>query len=251
MARRYTILRNPGLQKVMVLDPWQVRYNRMRTRVSTWANVLNVYSDTKLVMVTLTYASEKTWEPNHIKVFMRSMRRTLADKLWAYAWVAELQRRGAIHYHVMLVVPSDLILGEDLPYADDAGLWPYGFTRTETARTVFYLVTYLGKEYQKDFSAFPKGIRVFAVYIRKDDAKLKLRYQSLPLYQQVIVDEFGWSELRSRIGMHKAAEAEANESWKLDSLGISKEAAVKRAGQWESMGHEWKGRGMFVGKGHG
>ena len=246
MARRYTILRNPGLQKVMVLDPCRVRYNRMRTRISTWANVLSVYGDIKLVMVTLTYAPEHTWAPNHIKVFMRSMRHELAERLWAYAWVAELQKRGAIHYHVMLVVPIDLVVEEDLPYPDEAGLWPYGSTRTEVARTVFYLVRYLGKEYQKDFSAFPKGIRVFAVYIRKHEAKFNLRYQSLPQYQQAIVDEFGWSELQPRIGMHKAAEAEANESWRLDSLGVSKEAPVKRAGQWESLGHEWKGRHMFV-----
>jgi hypothetical protein len=251
MGRRFTVLRNPGLGKVMVLDPCQVRYNRMRNRISTWANVLNVYSDIKLVMVTLTYSPEHTWEPNHIKAFMRSMRRTLTDRLWGYAWVAELQKRGAIHYHVMLVVPNDLVVGEDLPYPDEAGLWPYGFTRTETARTVFYLVTYLGKEYQKDFSAFPKGIRVFAVYIRQDEAKLKLRYDSLPSYQQAFVDEFGWSELASLIRLRKAAEDAANKAWRLESLGISKEAAVKRAGEWESLGHEWKGRRMFTGGGDG
>lgn len=247
MTPFYTVLVNPGLQKVMVLDPARVRYNHMRTRIAAWANVLNQYSDTQLVMVTLTYAPEHTWEPNHIKVFMRSMKHTLQDRLWAYAWVAELQKRGAVHYHVMLVVPSGSIIGEDVPYPDDAGLWPYGFTRTEAARTVFYLVTYLGKEYQKDFSAFPKGIRAFAVYIRNSDAKRELRYQSLPEYQKAIVDEFGWSELRSLVRIRKAAEFENGMGWDAASLEGSKRSAVKKAEEWESLGHEWKGRHLFVG----
>jgi len=36
----------------------------------------------------------------------------------------------------------------------------------------------LGKEYQIDFEKFPKGIRVLAVYIRDEELKEALRYES-------------------------------------------------------------------------
>jgi hypothetical protein len=246
MTGHYTILINKSSKKVMVLDNWKVRYNRMRKRVADWVNVLTIYSDIKFVMITLTYAPENNWEPNHIRAFIKSVRKVLKNRLYGYAWVAELQKRGVIHYHVMLVVPDDLAIGDELPYPDEAGYWPYGFTRTENARTPFYLVTYLGKEYQKDFSKFPKGIRVFAVIIRETDPKLNLRYQSLRLYQQKFVDEFGWSELNSLTRIRKNIYYAEDLSWEVSSFESSKESAVKKAESWEGMGHSWKGRGMFV-----
>jgi hypothetical protein len=218
----------------------------MRKRIADWVNILNgVYSDKKFIMVTLTYAPKFEWEPNHIRAFMLSMRKLLGDNILAYAWVAELQKRGAIHYHIMFLVPMELEIGEDFPYPDEAGLWPYGFTRVDIARSPFYLVTYLKKEYQKDFSKFPKGIRVFAVYIRKSEAKIDLRFQSLRPYQQVFVKEFGWSELNSLIKLRKDILNEENLSWRVWSFEKDKKSAIEQAEGWERLEFSWKGRPLF------
>jgi hypothetical protein len=230
----------------MVLDNFKVRYNRMRKRIADWVNILKPVPDIQFVMITLTYAPEHDWEPNHIREFMLSYRKVLGEYLLAYAWVAELQKRGAVHYHIMLVVPIGLSVGGDIPYPDQAGLWLYGFTRVEIARTPFYLVTYLGKEYQKDFSRFPKGIRVFAVFIKDNIQKLALRYLSLRLCQKEFVDAFGWSELKALSKIRKDINDELNIGWEVWSFEKDKEAAIEQAEGWEELGKSWSGRNMFV-----
>jgi hypothetical protein len=135
---------------------------------------------------------------------------------------------------------------EDFPYPDEAGLWPYGSTRVEVARSPFYLITYLKKEYQKDFSRFPKGIRAFAVYIREIEAKKELRFRSLRPYQQEFVKEFGWLELPSLTRLRKEIFDELQFSWRLWSFESNKKAAIEQAEGWEEQGYSWKGRSMFV-----
>jgi hypothetical protein len=135
---------------------------------------------------------------------------------------------------------------EDFPYPDEAGLWPYGSTRVEEARSPFYLITYLKKEYQKDFSRFPKGIRVFAVYIREIEAKKELRFRSLKLYQKEIVEKFGWSDLAPLTRYRKEVFNEVQISWRLWSLEGNKKSAIEQAEGWEEQGYCWKGRSMFV-----
>jgi hypothetical protein len=220
----------------------------MRKRIADWVNVLNgFYPDKRFIMVTLTYAPKRDWQPNHIRSFMLSMRKTLGESIFAYAWVAEMQMRGAIHYHIMFLVPDTLEIGDDFPYPDQAGMWPYGMTRVEIARTPFYLVTYLGKEYQKDFSRFPKGIRVFAVYIKNLEAKKDLRFESLRLYQQEFVKEFGWSELASLTRLRKEIFNEEQPSWRVWSFEGNKKSAIEQAEGWEKLKYSWKGRPLFVG----
>ena len=247
MAKHFTVLINRGTNRVMVLDNFKVRYNRMRKRIADWVKILEPLPAIQFVMLTLTYAPQFDWQPNHIREFMLSYRKELGENLLAYAWVAELQKRGAVHYHVMLLVPNTLTVGNDLPYPDQSGLWPYGFTRVEIARTPFYLVTYLGKEYQKDFSNFPKGIRVFAVFIQDKIQKLTLRYQSLMLYQKEIVDEFGWSELNALSKLREEMYDELNIGWAVWSFERDKEDAIQQAEGWEKLGKKWSGRTMFVG----
>ncbi|MCE9644458.1 MAG: hypothetical protein K8S20_00550 [Chloroflexi bacterium] len=247
MAKHFTVLINHGTNRVMVLDNFKVRYNRMRKRIADWVNILKPVPDIQFVMITLTYAPQFDWQPNHIREFMLAYRKQLGDSLLAYAWVAELQKRGAVHYHVMLVVPNYLTVENDLPYPDQSGLWTFGFTRVEIARTPFYLVTYLGKEYQKDFSNFPKGIRVFAVFIQDKLQKQSLRYQSLRLFQKELVDEFGWAELPSLTKLRKEIMDELNLGWSVWSFERDKEDAIQKAVSWEKFGKKWSGRAMFVG----
>jgi hypothetical protein len=230
----------------MVLDVFKIRYNRMRKRISDWVNIVNTLSDFKFIMISLTYAPEYDWEANHIRVFMLSLKELLGEDLLGYAWVAELQERGAIHYHIMIAVPLDVMIGDDLPYPDEAGLWRYGTTTTEYARTPFYLIKYLGKEYQKDFSRFPKGIRVFGVYIRDKSLKQLLRYKSLKDYQKEIVDNNGWEGLNYYTAVRKLSKITDGENWELCSFEKDKKSAVTQAAWFEEDGYEWKGRKMFV-----
>ena len=59
-----------------------------------------------------------------------------------YVWVAELTKRVRVHYHVAMWVPKTVYL----PQSDTCGWWPYGMTRTETARKpIGYIMKYVSK----------------------------------------------------------------------------------------------------------
>ncbi len=108
-------------------------------------------------MVTLTYREVSAWAPLHISRYMNAV------TLWAkrqgvelvYLWVAELQQRGAVHYHVVLWLPRALTL----PKADKRGWWKHGSTRTERAqKPMSYLMKYASKG--TDARVFPLGLRL-------------------------------------------------------------------------------------------
>lgn len=116
----------------------------------------------QVLMITPTYAaSAASWEfePRHMSEFLRRVRRFLGSKgidRAPYVWVAERQRRGVLHYHLLLWIPARIWL----PNPDRAGWWPHGSTRTERARrAVAYLGKYASKEEQKS-GRFPKGCRM-------------------------------------------------------------------------------------------
>jgi hypothetical protein len=173
-------------QKVLI-DPDQSKMSRMKRRIVTWANTVDTfYDDTKhrLVMVTLTYKPEIQWEKNHIRDFMKYVRRKLKKNILAYAWVAENHLSGRIHYHLYYVVFKKT----DVPMPDKSGMWPYGSSKIETGKSPFYLVAYLKKEYQKDFSKRPKGMRTFGIWIDKNrlskDAYYQFRLSAFPGWLQ-------------------------------------------------------------------
>jgi len=146
------------------IDKRLSRVRRCQKRVYAWAKLLDAYINDKdhfrLVMVTLTYKELEDWKPGHIRAFMYVVRSQLRDKLLGYAWVAELQQRGAVHYHVLLLVRKGTII----PKPDEAGWWVMGMSRIETAKTAFYIAKYTGKAHQK-MGEFPKGLRMFAVWV--------------------------------------------------------------------------------------
>jgi hypothetical protein len=112
---------------------------------------------------------------------MLKLRKQLRGNLLAYAWVAELQERGAVHYHVILVVNR----GTSIPMPDKAGWWTWGSTKIQSANTPFYIAKYTGKEYQKE-GPFPKGLRMFAVWVADsvigEVERWEFRLSSLPAW---------------------------------------------------------------------
>lgn len=130
------------------------------------------------LMLTLTYRDCDAWTKRDISDYIRKLRQWLkrrGERL-RYVWVAELQKRGAVHYHMLVWARARI------PRPDASGMWPHGMTKTERMRSggVSYITKYLTKK--EDFKRFPKGIRVYGVGGLSTNAKYNLRWFRLPRY---------------------------------------------------------------------
>lgn len=187
------VLRINETGEYITLDKIECRLSRMRRRVFSWADTLKKYLDDsgnyRKVMITLTYTGVEDWRPNHIRDYMKALKRKLGKKLIACAWVSELQERGAVHYHIILVCKK----GTRVPTPDKSGMWKHGMSRIETAKTIYYLCSYLKKSYQKA-GDFPRGLRMYSVWILKEAIELiahwMMRISSLPKWFAEKVLEF-------------------------------------------------------------
>jgi hypothetical protein len=136
-------------------------------------------------MITLTYREAQQWQTNQITSFCSWLKRTLGNTLISYAWVAELQERGAMHYHLMVYISKGVKIPlPDKPQGRKGHIpWPHGQTQVKTALKPAYLATYLGKEYQKDFYRFPKGARSYGTYVNakyRNFVKGWIKYKTAP-----------------------------------------------------------------------
>lgn len=175
--------------EVLEASPDDLRIGRMRKRLRAWGRAARFRGDT--IFVTLTYRPGQEWAARHVSAFMKRVRRHLDGALFAYCWVAELQRRGAVHYHIVLLVAP----GTRIPKPDEAGWWSYGFTRVERVGAVGSLSGYLRKYISKteETGKFPVGLRLFAVAIRKQFAaqRWQLRWLSAPSWFRAEVESSG------------------------------------------------------------
>lgn len=165
------------------------RLRRMRSGVGQSARVLEMEcarvsrslgrSAFRLMFLTLTYRPDVDWSPSHVRDFLRRVdmwlrRRDLGSV--RCVWVAELQDRGAVHYHVALWLPRRAYL----PQADRRGWWPHGLTQTARAvAPIRYLQKYVSKLGQKG-GVFPKGIRLFGVRGMSSDGAINARFWRAP-----------------------------------------------------------------------
>ena len=142
------------------IDQRAARMKRMRRSVVTSARMIQFGTQSqrlKPAMVTLTYRHVDGWAARHISDLIKRIRQWLERRghKFPYVWVAELQKRGALHYHVLLWLPRGLTL----PKPDKQGWWPHGHTRIEWARNaVGYLVKYVSKFDAEEH--MPKGARL-------------------------------------------------------------------------------------------
>ena len=130
-------------------------------RVMAWVMLGRGRSAYRCLFVTLTYASNTKGNPRDVSECLGCVRKWLARRalpMCPYLWVAELQKRGALHYHLMIWLPRGL----HLPKLDRAGWWRHGMTKVETARNpVGYLVKYASKFRAEDIARFRKGTRLY------------------------------------------------------------------------------------------
>ncbi len=175
---RYTVLVNREKGKCAVIDQFHVRLKKLRMRVVAWSELVEEYrreNKCRMIMVGLTLRKPEDYKAGHIRKYVKALKQKYGEKLVAWAWVAELQERGAIHYHVMIVLPK----GTRFPYPDKSGMWKHGSSSVTRAKTPFYLVKYVGKEHQKDLSKYPKGCRLYATSLRFGGDRVKNLYRRL------------------------------------------------------------------------
>lgn len=115
--------------------------------------------------VTLTYVGIEDWRPEHMSKTTERYRNwcRLIGIACRYTWVAELQSRGAVHYHLLAWLPH----GVRMPHWDRKvgrrhALWEHGMTNVQIAKSgVGYLMKYLSKLSER--TRFPKGLRLYGI----------------------------------------------------------------------------------------
>ncbi|KQX99327.1 hypothetical protein ASD22_03425 [Rhodanobacter sp. Root480] len=199
---------------VVVIDPRKARCQRLRRtiteaaklheREARWASDRLGRSAYRKTFITLTYRPGETWEPRHVSRFVRLMRQWFQRRGHAcrFAWVGELQKRGALHYHVLVWVPRRL----RLPRPDQCGWWPYGMSNIETARNpVGYMVKYATKTRPEDVKRLPKGVRLHGNGGHDPARRVELRERLWPMWVAKAWDQ--------RRGEACFADLEAQEAW--------------------------------------
>lgn len=179
--------------QTLTLDPIRTRINRMRKGVRTAAEIHEAAHPTDPhegthypVMITCTYVNGDDWRPEHIKEFLRHPRQYLQRRGhdMPYVWVAEMQKRGVIHYHVLLWIPNGVML----PKPDKQGWWPHGSTRIEKARSaVGYLVKYASKG--AEGHRLPDGARMFGCGGLTREARSSRAYKMAPAWVREMFEE--------------------------------------------------------------
>lgn len=157
------------LGEAVVIDPKRARVDRLRATVREAAKLHEQAaavqsarlgrSAYRKTFLTLTYRDGGDWQRRHISEFVKRLRQWMERRgaPCRYAWVAELQKRGALHYHMLVWVPRRL----RLPRPDTAGWWPHGMSNIETARNpVGYMVKYATKTTPADLKRLKKGVRL-------------------------------------------------------------------------------------------
>lgn len=152
----------------------------MRRRVCKAAQLHEASATLKPAMVTLTYRQMDDWKPRHLSQALERVKKWLARRghQFRYVWTAELQERGAIHYHVVTWLPT----GKDKPpFWDEQGWWPHGSTRSEWARNaVGYIVKYASKIGSKD--KLPCGARMHGSGGFSKEERLQMRFHARPTW---------------------------------------------------------------------
>jgi hypothetical protein len=172
-------------------DAGLIRAKRLRFTVCRLATLLQAETREKglrrkVAMLTLTYRPEAEYSPRHISSLTNAIQKFATRQFGGpvpYVWVGELTKRGKLHYHVALWIPS----GRSLPMPDKQGWWPHGSTRIEWAKFApGYLAKYVSKV--EWIAEFPKGLRLYGFGGVSDEMRGLLRFEKLPTW---VKDEAG------------------------------------------------------------
>lgn len=120
--------------------------------------------DWRAVFVTLTYRPGVEWQARHLSVYLDALQKWATRKVGhtlPYVWCAELQKRGAVHYHVVVWLPK----GCGIPRPDGrGGWWRHGCSNVKSVKrnAVGYLMKYVSKgcDVGGGRGEFPRGARI-------------------------------------------------------------------------------------------
>ena len=142
----------------------------------------------RAVFVTLTYKPGVEWSARHITGYIKNVR------MWAkrrgssmgYVWVAEMQKRGAVHYHAVIWIPASL----RLPRPDKVGWWRHGSSNVQAVKrnAIGYLMKYVSKGVVGNDPDMPPGSRVCGSGGLDAMARDEFHYWRLPRYVRQNID---------------------------------------------------------------
>jgi hypothetical protein len=151
--------------------------------------------------VTLTYVGVNDWSAEHLTratdAYRRHCKRFSVPA--RYLWVAELQKRGAVHYHLVAWLPRGVSMPKwDKSHTAPSGrevsaFWSHGMTNTQKVKSsaTAYLMKYLSK--CSEFFRFPDGLRLFGVGGLDPQSRAVRSWSNLPEWAKC---EHGVGELR-------------------------------------------------------
>lgn len=177
---------NETSQTRIPIDPAVKRVKRMKTAVQHAARLIDFDTDFggyrwNKKLVTLTYADVDGWEPKHIARFTDNLRHWCKRRnvKCRVVWVAELQQRGAVHYHAVIWLPR----GHYMPAPDKAGWWPHGASNVKSVTNpTAYISKYASKSGPLEAAAMPKGARMHGACGLSDENKRHIRYWQSPIW---------------------------------------------------------------------
>lgn len=132
----------------------------------------------KCCLITLTYRKTGEWQPKHISAYIHLVRKYLAKRGHDLlgVWKLEMQKRGAVHYHILLWLPK----GVTLPFADKQGWWKHGASNQVWVKNAYgYCAKYIGKD---EHGMIPKGARMFSLLGLEALEKREIRWWNTPAY---------------------------------------------------------------------
>lgn len=189
-------------ENTIEIDREKARLTRMRKSVGISAKALhNLGPKTQnIFMLTLTYrGTNRDWKPNHISRFMEELKRWYYSRTGLrklrYVWVAELQGRGVIHYHVCVWLQPGLTPPKpDRPWRNrgawQAPMWMHGWSnRLKAYAPVAYLMDYAKKGNSE--GRFPHGARISGVGGLDEAGRGVRRWVLWPAYVQANSDIWG------------------------------------------------------------
>lgn len=185
------------------IDPFMTRLRRMRRPITTAARMHEyelLKHRAKPAMLTLTYREVDDWHPRHISDLLQRIRVWMKRRgyRFRYVWVSELQKRGALHYHVVVWLPRGLTL----PKPDKQGWWTHGSTRIEWARKpIGYLVKYASKLDSKVGVGFPDGARLHGSGGLEPFGRSVAQWFNLPNWAREVCDLAGRAMRIKGIGL--------------------------------------------------
>lgn len=179
----------PSVSVVSLHDSDQTlrRLSRLRRNVLGAGRLHALADDGKRApvawFVTLTYVHGDQWHAQHIAQAVQRFRRWCDSHRipCRYVWVAELQARGAMHYHVIAYLPKGYTMPKWDRQRDRTGRvwWPWGMSQRERSRSgAGYLVKYLSK--LGEFHRFPKGARLYGIGGLSRDGRSVRSWWNLP-----------------------------------------------------------------------